>query len=97
MAKKKTDPKKKKTATTKKKKSYGSRGQQLSDKLASRVSKGKLTYAQARKKQRAQDSVASRTTHVATKTRSSSQGLASKRTYKKAKFKIDKHGNKVAY
>tara|TARA_R110000851_G_scaffold291462_3_gene445823 strand:- start:9201 stop:9491 length:291 start_codon:yes stop_codon:yes gene_type:complete len=95
MAIKKTDPVKKKKKPAAKKTTV-KRGQQLSDKLAKSVIKGKMTYAGARKVQRKQDSVASLTTRVGKKTKGSSQSLGSKRKYTKAKFKIDKRGNKVA-
>jgi len=94
MAKKKTDPvkgKKKKQDSTRK----GS--QQLSDRLAKRVSGGKMTYDDARKVQRHEDSIASKTSRVGRKVSGSSQGLPSKRKYTKAKFKIDNKGNKKAY
>jgi hypothetical protein len=73
------------------------RGQQLSDKRASLVAKGKLTYDQAMARDKADDAKKSRTTKVGTETRGSSQNLPSKRSYKKAEFKLDKNGNKVAY
>lgn len=79
-------------------KSKHSKTQELSDSLAKSVSRGTITMAQAQKKQRAKDAKKMGTVKkVATKTRSSSQGLASKRTYKKAKFKRGKDGNLKAY
>lgn len=75
------------------------RGQQLSDRLASRVSKGKLSFNQAMAIQKQEDAEVIRNASggVAENTRASSQGLASKRKFKKAKFKLDNNGNLVAF
>ena len=73
------------------------RGQQLPDDLARKVSRSQMTYANARKLTRERDSIASRITKVGKKVSGSSENTTSKRKYHKAKFKLDKYGNKVAY
>jgi len=91
----KTDPKKKKgsakKSTTKKKSITNT--QQISDKLASKVAKGTMSYRQANKLQRKADSVAMSTTHVKKKVSGSSQNLPSKWKTTKAKHSRDRQGN----
>ena len=86
-------PKKK---TTPEKTSTG-RGQQLSDKLIRQVTSGKMTYDQASKKQKSQDAKVRKITKVGSQTKGSSQKTASKRTYKKASFKVDRRGDLKAH
>ncbi len=73
------------------------KSQQLSDKLARQVAKGKMTYSEARKAQRKQDSVAMSKKTVTRKTRSSSQNLPSKRRKSPAKYKLDRKGDIKRY
>lgn len=100
----KTDPKKgdgekkkaKKKLTPAQKKILDT--QQLSDARAKAVSKGKMTWNEARKQQRAADSTKMVSgSKVGTKSRGSSQGLASKRKYRKAEYKRDNKGNMKSY
>jgi hypothetical protein len=98
----KTDPKKKGTAKKKGTLSAAQKKlldtQQISDARARAVAKGKMTWNEARKQQRAQDSTTMVTrTKVGKKVRSSSENLPSKRKYTKAKHKRDNKGNIVAY
>lgn len=81
----------------KKKKTTPKRGQQLSDSLARSVSKGKMTYAEARKLQKERDDKVGKTKKVYKTVRTASKGLPSKRKSSKARFRIDRNGNKVAY
>jgi len=93
MAKKTTDPKKKKGGLTPAQKKLLDT-QQISDKRASQVAKGKMTWNEARKAQRAQDSTTMATIKkVGKKTSGGSQGTVSKRSYKKATFSRGKSGN----
>lgn len=74
------------------------RGQQLSDKLASRVSSGKLSFTQAMKIQKQEDEEVIRNAfEIGREVRGSSQDLASKRKYVKPSFKIDRNGNLKAF
>ena len=93
---KKTDPKKKKgTLSPAQKKLLDT--QQISDSRARQVAKGKMTWNEARKQQRAQDSTKMVTIKkVGTQTSGSSENTTSKRKYKKAEFKRDRNGNIVA-
>ena len=94
--KKGTDPNKKKTLSPAQKKLLDT--QQISDKRAKAVASGKMTYNEARKAQRAQDSTTMATVkQVGRKTEGSSQNTASKREYKKASFSRGKDGNVKAY
>jgi hypothetical protein len=68
------------------------RGQMLSDKRASLVARGKLTYEQARAKDEEDDAKVRKTKSVLKKTSGSSQGLASKRKSMKPKFSYDRYG-----
>jgi len=71
---------------------------QISDKRAREVFKGKMTWNEARKQQRAQDSTTMVTrTKVATKVSGSSQGLPSKSKYTKSRFKRGNDGNIKPY
>lgn len=94
-----TDPSKKapsKKKTTPSKEKF-ERGQQLSDKQASLVAKGKKTYAQARKSDSIADSRV-RTKTIGTRTSGGSQNTISKTKHKKVTgFKLDKNGKKKAY
>lgn len=93
MAKKTTDPKKKKGGLTPAQKKLLDT-QQISDKRASQVAKGKMTWNEARKQQRAQDSTKMATVkQVGHKTSGSSQNTSSKRKYTKASFSRGKDGN----
>ena len=98
----KTDPKKKGTAKKKGTLSAAQKKlldtQQISDARARQVAKGKMTWNEARKQQRAQDSTKMVTIKkVGTKVSGSSENLPSKRKYKKAQFKRDNKGNVKAY
>lgn len=87
-----TDPRKKLASTA-----NIDRSQQLSDKRASMVSKGKLTRAQAEEADRADDAKVSKIVSVSSKVRGSSQNLPSKSKTTKANFKLDNRGRKIAY
>ena len=86
-----TDPRKKLASTA-----NTERGQQLSDKNIQAVAKGRKTYEQAMKEDRARDAKVKTITKVGKETRGSSQGLASKRKYTKATHSINKSGNMEA-
>jgi hypothetical protein len=73
------------------------KSQQLSDRLISKVAKGKMSYAEARKQQDSADAAKRRTKKVGRKTSAGSASTVTKRKYNKAKFKRDRHGNLVAY
>lgn len=73
-------------------KTESGRGQQLSDKRASMVAKGKLTYEQAMKRDKADDAKKAKSTHI------SKQGRGGKVKMKPVKgSKLDRHGNMVNY
>ena len=72
--------------------------QQISDKRARMVSQGKMTWNEARKQQRAQDSTKLVSgTRVGKMTSGSSQDTTTKRKYKKASYKRGNDGNIQAY
>ena len=81
---KKQDPKKKAADST------FSRGQQLSDKYINLVSKKKMTYAEATKKQAAEDKKVPKTVLKRDSTTGKGKSV-------KAKYTLDKKGNKKAY
>lgn len=86
----------------KKKSPVPHRGQQLSDKLAQKVAQRKMTYEQASKVQKSQDSTYA-AKHKQIKTGGDTARGATGNTvktaskWKDAKYKVDKHGNTKAY
>jgi len=96
MAKTEKDDKSKGKKTAKAKSSL-SDTQQVSDKLAKKVASGQMSYRQASKIQRKNDSVALGKKTISKVTRTSSQGLPTKRKTVAAKHKRGKDGNIKRY
>lgn len=71
--------------------------QQVSDKLASKVAKGTMSYRQASKIQRKADSVALSKTRINKVVSGRSANSPIKRKSVTAKHRRDKHGNIVRY
>lgn len=94
----KTDPKKKTSrGTTTSQKKKLSDTQQLSDKLASKVAKGHMSFKQANKMQRKADSTSLAKTKINVKVHGSSQNLPTKRKAVPAKHRRNKQGNIERY